>query len=298
MGHYSAAEMDAIRRDNRAMEAAGVSMVTELDAILQSIDDAAIGITAAAGDIDSLAKDGGHFAQDFDTTLGLTFGYKAGQLYNGKVVVATAAGTVLLTASTTNYVEVSRAGVVSKNLVGFSSGAVPLYQIVTGVAAITSVTNKKPLMHSLPNGGITGDMFSTAGRTKVQSHQLGTVSANASFKFIAPPHASKLSALYIAVDTTVNTDNTNFWTFALTNKGAGGAGTTVMLLATDVNTTKTTGGSAITANIPRVLTLVTPTGANELDCASRDVLVLTATKAAAAANLVGLLAQPEFTFDV
>ena len=41
-------------------------------------------------------------------------GYRAGVLQNGKALVNVAAGTVALSASTTNYVECSRAGVVTK----------------------------------------------------------------------------------------------------------------------------------------------------------------------------------------
>ena len=44
-------------------------------------------------------------------------------------------------------------------------------------------------------------------------------------------------------------------TFSITNLGQAGAGSAAMLAATDANTTKTTGGTAIAANTKRVLTL-------------------------------------------
>src|SRR5947207_2184256 len=118
MGRYSATERDAINRDNRAMNLAGISLADELEEIFDQLTNSSIGSTAAGSDIDSLALGGGAFTQDTDTTVGLTFGYKAGRFYNGSAIVEVAAGTVVLSATATNYVEVSPAGVVSKNTVG------------------------------------------------------------------------------------------------------------------------------------------------------------------------------------
>lgn len=74
------------------------------------------------------------------TTSGLTFGYYGGVMFVDGVVTAVSSGTVLLTASTTNYVESTRAGVVSKNTTGFTAGQIPLYTIITGASTITSAT--------------------------------------------------------------------------------------------------------------------------------------------------------------
>ena len=73
------------------------------------------------------------------------------------------------------------------------------------------------------------------------------------------------------------------------------AGTTALLAASDLNTTKTTGGSGPTNYVQRALSL-NGTPAN-LNTAAGDVLVFTATKAASAANLVGLVVAVEFTFE-
>ncbi|WP_300338255.1 hypothetical protein [Accumulibacter sp.] len=48
-----------------------------------------------------------------------------------------------LSASTTNYIEATRAGVVSKNTVGFTGGSIPLYTVVTGAASVTSYTDNR-----------------------------------------------------------------------------------------------------------------------------------------------------------
>lgn len=83
------------------------------------------------------------FAQDTGTTTGLTYGYQAGRIREGATTTNVAAGTVALTASTTNYVEISGAGVVSANTTGFTSGRYPMATVVTGVSTITTVTDKR-----------------------------------------------------------------------------------------------------------------------------------------------------------
>lgn len=50
-------------------------------------------------------------------------------------------------------------------------------------------------------------------------------------------------------------NDTNYITFSITNLGQAGAGSTAMLAATDPNTTKATGGSALVANSKRQLVL-------------------------------------------
>lgn len=49
--------------------------------------------------------------------------------------------------------------------------------------------------------------------------------------------------------------DTNYITFGIVNLGQAGAGSTAMLAATDANTTKATGGTALTANAKRQLDL-------------------------------------------
>lgn len=77
------------------------------------------------------------------TCSGLTWGY-----YGGRVTLrdgtntAIANGTLTLSASATNYVEVNPAtGAVSTNTTAFTSGYWPLYSVVTGTATATSYTD-------------------------------------------------------------------------------------------------------------------------------------------------------------
>lgn len=87
--------------------------------------------------------------------------------------------------------------------------------------------------------------------------------------------------------------DTNYATFSVTNLGAAASGTTALLAATDANTTKATGGTALTANIVRALTL-TSTSA-DLAVTAGDVLRLRAT---ASGTLAGAVTRPmwEVTF--
>jgi len=75
------------------------------------------------------------------TTTGLTLGYYGGQMLVDGVLTAISDGTVALTLSTTNYIEATRAGVVSKNTTGFTAGSIPLYTAATGAGAITTLTD-------------------------------------------------------------------------------------------------------------------------------------------------------------
>ena len=78
--------------------------------------------------------------------------------------------------------------------------------------------------------------------------------------------------------------DTNYITFSVTNLGQAGGGSTDMLAATDANTTKATGGTALSANTKRSLT-VHGTGAN-LDVVKGDRLLVRAAASGTLANTV------------
>ena len=67
------------------------------------------------------------------------------------------------TASTTNYVEATRAGVVSKNTTGFTAGAIPLYSVVTDAASVTSYTDYR--LQAVPYTGKLAKAMSDANTT-------------------------------------------------------------------------------------------------------------------------------------
>lgn len=85
------------------------------------------------------------FAMRPETTSGLTWGYYGGTLIVDGTYTVIADGTIALSASSTNYVEMTRAGVVSKNTTGFTAGRIPLYTVVTDTGAPTTITDKRTL---------------------------------------------------------------------------------------------------------------------------------------------------------
>lgn len=87
--------------------------------------------------------------------------------------------------------------------------------------------------------------------------------------------------------------DTNYLTFAITNLGAAASGTAALLAATDANTTKSTGGSLLTANVVRSLTLSST--AADLNVTEGDVLRLRATSAA---TLAGAVTRPQWEITI
>lgn len=78
------------------------------------------------------------FGRRQSTTSGLTWGYYGGRIAvdGGRPEVAN--GTLVLAASTTNYIESTRTGVVSSNTTAFTPGSCPLYSVTTGASTVTS----------------------------------------------------------------------------------------------------------------------------------------------------------------
>ena len=93
------------------------------------------------------------FSHDPATTSGLTFGYQGGRVRNDNGITDVAAGTIALTASTTNYVELTPAGVVTVNATAFTSGRIPLYTAVTDGSGITTLTDRRTWVSA---GGASG----------------------------------------------------------------------------------------------------------------------------------------------
>jgi hypothetical protein len=89
---------------------------------------------------------------------------------------------------------------------------------------------------------------STAGVTSIAT-------TSTTDEYVFAPKTGKLHAAVFSSLAALAAHDTNFVTFSITNLGQGGAGTAVMLAATDANTTKITGGTALTANAKRTLTL-------------------------------------------
>lgn len=122
------------------------------------------------------------FGRRGSTTTGLTWGYLGGTLSVDGAPTQIANGTVLLTASTTNYIEATRAGVVSVNQTAFTPGRRVLYSVVTGASSVTTYTDYR--MATTPVYGravkALSDANYTLNQTEAACHELeftGTLSA-------------------------------------------------------------------------------------------------------------------------
>lgn len=134
------------------------------------------------------------------------------------------------------------------------------------------------------------EVFVTAhGTTNTSTEQvgisLGTVSASVAAADVICPHTGTISAAYILSASTENaTDDTDYWSIGCVNMTAT---LTPVNIATAANTSKSTGGAAITADTKRSLTLG---AANQLVVTAGDVMQWTFTKSASGANLTHLQA--------
>lgn|SRR3990167_4406812 len=109
------------------------------------------------------------------------------------------------------------------------------------------------------------------------------VTGNTDGYIICPISGILVSVDFSGVDALAAND-TNYITFSITNLGRAGSGTTAMLVATDTNTTKATGGTAVSANTVRELTLVT--SGNDLKVVAGDRLRIRAAVTNTLANTV------------
>lgn len=83
------------------------------------------------------------FGRRQSTTSDFTWGYYGGRFFVDGLTQAIANGQITLAASASNFVEVTRAGVVSSNTSSFTAGSIPLYLVVTGTATVTSYTDAR-----------------------------------------------------------------------------------------------------------------------------------------------------------
>jgi hypothetical protein len=111
------------------------------------------------------------------TCSGLTWGYYGGY-FNGSI----ANGTVLLTASTTNYVQAHEStGAVSVNTTGFTTGKIPLYEIVTGTATVTSYTDRRSYAPQALAGGGVSSVNTKTGVVTLGAADIGITDAGGYF---------------------------------------------------------------------------------------------------------------------
>jgi hypothetical protein len=115
----------------------------------------------------------------------LSWAYYGGRMLVDGVLTTIANGTVTLTASNTNYVEATRAGVVSCNTTGFTAGRIPLYTVVVGTSAPTSYTDERAwvdpayMTHQVSVSITSSDVTLTAAQARARHINLtGTLTGN------------------------------------------------------------------------------------------------------------------------
>ncbi len=84
---------------------------------------------------------------------GLNFAYGIGSIRNDNIITDVTNGLLALTDNTTNYIEISTEGVISANIVGFTSGKFPLYISTTSSGEIISTIDKRCFLSANTNGG-------------------------------------------------------------------------------------------------------------------------------------------------
>lgn len=184
---------------------------------------------------------------------------------SGLVVLATCSGAPSSLATTAGYY--AKGCIITDTQTG-------LQYINVGTSASPSWRNSQGSV----NQGATSATIATTGNTDayVIVAETGVVS----------------SVDFSGVDALAAND-TNYLTFSITNLGQAGAGSTAILAATDANTTKATGGSAIAANTKRSLSL-SGTAAN-LAVTSGDRLRI---RAAATGTLAGTVTFPNYLLRI
>lgn len=78
------------------------------------------------------------------SSSGLNWDYFGGRIRVDGVATAIANGTIALTASGNNYIEMNRAGTISKNTTAFTPGSMALYYVATSVSSVTSYQDHRP----------------------------------------------------------------------------------------------------------------------------------------------------------
>lgn len=140
-------------------------------------------------------------------------------------------------------------------------------------------------MNTLTTGAAkVGKLVGASGRRSVVTAPLTIATTSTTDTYVIVPETGTLKSVDFSGIDALAAHDTNYITFAITNLGQDGAGSTALLAATDANTTKSTGGTAIAANTKRSLT-VHGTAAN-LAVTAGDRLRVRATASGTLGNTV------------
>lgn len=159
--------------------------------------------------------------------------------------------------------------------------------IGNGTVGTTQLASNAVTTDKILNANVTVPKLSATANSRPIIVPLGAVSATTSQVAFVAPTAGSLNAAKIVTKDAVAANDTNYWTFALTNKGAAGAGTDKIV----EKTTKIDGGSALEAYTP--LSLGTLDEAHKV-LAAGDVVLFTATATESPTSLAEAALMLEF----
>ncbi len=151
-----------------------------------------------------------------------------------------------------------------------------------GTIAITS--NATGIGNVFRSDGTKWQLMGSYSQYNSDSTDVTIATTSTSDMYLSAPVTGSLTGIDFSSVSALAADDTNFITFTAVNLGQSGAGSTAMLAVSDANTTKTTGGTALTAFARRTLT-VHGTAANLL-VVKGDVIRIRATATGTLAGAV------------
>ena len=138
---------------------------------------------------------------------------------------------------------------------------------------------------TIANLSITRAKLSTEAAVKHDGRTLGTIATTGNTDvYMLAPSTGSVSAVYFNANDALAANDANYITFSLVNLGQTGAGSANILSAGDANTTKSTGGTALSATTTRTMVL-TSTSA-DLNVTVGDLLRFRAAASGTLANQV------------
>jgi len=137
------------------------------------------------------------FDEDSGTTTGLTWGYQAGKLRVDNTLYDISAGTVSLADDTTNYVEIDvSTQTVVVNQTGFTSGDIPIREVVTASGSINTSTDQRAWV-------VAPSSFAESNRVDVSSNANTSITLSSS-EANGYVRTTASSAVTITVPSTTN----------------------------------------------------------------------------------------------
>lgn len=194
--------------------------------LLDLLSSQQLGKDVTANDLFNAGSPATLFGRRGSLCSGLNWFYYGGtMLVDGALTtISNNAAALVLSASTTNYIEATRAGVVSKNTTAFTPGSIPLYTAVTGASSVASYTdNRAWVMPAGVGGRCSIVMASDANLTLTQPQAVGSYLAFTSSVSLT---ATRNIVLPLGVQQWTVLNNTTGGQ-ALQFIGASGSGTTV-----------------------------------------------------------------------